>query len=89
MMMMGIGIFMILAGTVNLIDVARRKGERFEYAGAMLLQELGLMFVTSQMLPRGTVALVVTSLFGVGIFATMGMWWKLFVKFRNESKIHS
>ena len=88
-MMMGIGIFMILAGTVNLIDVVRRKGERFEYAGAMLLQELGLMFVASQMMPRGTVALVVTLLFGVGIFSTMGLWWKLFVKFRNETKVQS
>lgn len=85
-MNIGIGIFMILAGTLNLFDVVRRKGERFEYAGAMFLQELGLMFVAGRIVPPGTVRLVVVILLGLGIFSTMGVWWKHFIRFRSESK---
>jgi hypothetical protein len=89
MMMLLIGIVVFLVGTANLISVVRRQGERFEYAGAMLLLELGLMFVAGYLMPPGNAEIAVTVAFGLGIFSTMGLWWKYFLQYRREAHARS
>lgn len=84
-LMMGTGLFLLLAATVCLFDIARRKGERFEYAFAMFLGELGLMFVAGQIIESERVGVAVTIMFGVSMLVTWVMWWRLFREYRHQN----
>lgn len=77
-LMLATGLFMLVVATANLLDVVRRKGARFEYAGAMFIGELGLMFVAGQIIDSESVGVAVTITFGVSMLVTAVFWWRLF-----------
>jgi hypothetical protein len=79
------GIALIVVGSIYLLNIFLRKGERFEYAGAMFFQEFGLMFVASAMLPSGRIQLFTTLLFALSMLWTMFVWRKLFREFQSRT----
>ena len=79
------GIFMLALSAVYLVSVTVRKGEAFEYAGAMFFGEFGLLFLVRYIVPSDRGQLIVTIAFGLGMFWTMAVWWKLFRKFQRKT----
>jgi uncharacterized membrane protein len=86
-MTLSLGLGLLLSGIslVHLIDIVRRRGERFEYASAMFTGELGLMFVVSESLPRDRLGLVVVLAFGLSMLSTMVVWVILFRRYKRQS----
>ena len=83
-MILFLGFFMILVGIVQALDVARRKGEAFEYASAMFIGEFGLMFVANRLVPAGPLQICVTIAFGISMFWTFTIWRKLFHRYKRS-----
>ena len=68
--MLGTGIVVVLFSLFHVLDIARRRGETFEYAGAMFYGELGMMFVVGEAFEMGEYAIFVTLAFGVNLLVT-------------------
>ena len=79
------GLFLVLVSVLNILDATRRKGEPFEFAGALFIGELGLMFVVNQVLPMGEAAIFVTLAFGVSLLVTFVFWMKLIRRYKNRT----
>lgn len=82
--MLATGLFLVLSAMIYLVTVVRRRGEQFEYAGALFIGELGLMFAVGQMIESETVGLLVTIAFGVSMLTTAVVWWKLFQQYTRH-----
>ncbi len=79
-LMLGTGVFVVCFATLSVLDIARRRGERFEYAGAMFMGELGLMFIAGQLFH----SVLVTIGFGASMLASAILWWRLFHRYANS-----
>ena len=83
-MVVASGALALVGGLANLAHVVRRKGEKFEYVGALFMSEFGLVTILSQLGEPGTGRLVVTLLLGTGALATMCYWLWLIVAYFRE-----
>lgn len=79
------GLFMILLGTFHLVSALMRRGERFEYAQALFIAELGLMVLVGQMMPPDLFGLLVTGVFGISALVTYILWLKLFREYKGRT----
>ena len=84
-LMLGTGLFLLLMSFVYLLDIVRRKGERFEFFAAMFYGELGLMFVFGQIIQSEAVALAVIITFGISMLISAVFWWKYFRQYKRRT----
>ena len=87
-MMIVSGALMILAGIGQAVDAARRHGERYEFAGALFMMELGLLFVVPQTIAAEPPRIAVSILFSVSLIFTGILWsklWRVSKASRGES----
>lgn len=79
------GLLMIVGATAYFVSILWRKGERFEYAFALFMAELGLMNVVGYMMPPTRLGLVVTMTFFISALVTFVFWWKLFREYNRRT----
>ena len=78
---LGLGLFAIL----HLLDIVRRKGAQFEYAAAMFIGELAVIFVLSQLLPSTALGVAIVGVFSLSLLITAAMWWRLFQRYQRQA----
>lgn len=77
---LGTGLLLVLAGLAFVISAAVRRGPRYEYALAMFFAEMGMVFVSGQIIPDGMVQICVKLAFITAMVTTAVIWRKLFIR---------
>ena len=82
---MGGAVFIMLVSLLYVLDVGRRKGERYEYAGALFIAEFGLFILAGRILPDGNAGLVGMIIFAASMFWTGIVWIRLINDYRRRT----
>jgi hypothetical protein len=84
------GLFVMASAAIYLVNIAWRKGERFEYASALFFGEWGLMLVAGERVRAETgsemLGVGVAIAFGLSMLSTAIVWWKLFQRYKRDAR---
>lgn len=71
------GLVLLVLSVARVILAAKAGGPAYEYAGAFVLQGLGLSLVALEVVPESTLRTVLVVAFGLGMLASIALYWKL------------
>lgn len=71
---------------LQLLDIVRRNGERFEYAHAMFIGEFGLLLTAGQLVSYEPLRLAIAAAVSISMMTTAIVWVRLFRAFRERDR---
>lgn len=77
------GVLLLLSASVYLVDIVRRKGKQFEFAAALFVGELGLVFVANRLIGDKDTSLIAILALGASMVVTAVVWARLFKQFQE------